>query len=81
MDTKTEIKKQIIWALIRSTFPIKTHEDLLNKLPNGADTICDFGNAKLRAGYASRMLRVEDFPSYNPVAAAETSLSERFSLI
>ena len=72
MDTKTEIKKQIIWALIRSNFPIQNQEDLLNAFPNGADTTCEFGDVRLRAGDAGGMLKAEDFPFENPVAVAET---------
>jgi len=62
MDVKTELKSQITGALAGAEFPIASPEALLAAFPNGADTTCEAGDVKLRAGDAGGVLFPGDFP-------------------
>lgn len=75
MDVKAEIISQISGALAGAQFPINTPEDLIAAFPNGADTTCECGDVKLRAGDAGGVLTPEDFPFKSAEAVAETIAS------
>lgn len=75
MDIKAEIKKQITGALAGAQFPIASPEALLAAFPNGADTTCECGEMKLRAGDAGGVLKEADFPFENAEAVADTIIS------
>lgn len=75
MDVKAELKKQIVGALARASFPIGSPQDLLAAFPNGADTTCQCGDIKLRAGDAGAVLTPGDFPFRSAESVADTILS------
>lgn len=75
MSPKIEIKNQIAGALANADFPIVTPEALLSAFPNGADTICQSGDVKLRAGDAGGILTADDFPFESAEVVAETIVS------
>ncbi len=75
MDVKAELRKQIVGALAGAKFPIGTPQDLLAAFPNGADTTCQCGDVKLRAGDAGGVLKASDFPFRSAEAVADTILS------
>lgn len=75
MDVKAELKKQIVGALAGAKFPIGSPGDLLAAFPNGADTTCQCGEIKLRAGDAGTVLTPADFPFRSAEAVADTILS------
>ena len=62
MGVKEEIHAQIVGALARATFPIETPEKLLASFPDGAETTCQAGDVKLKAGDAGQVLKADDFP-------------------
>lgn len=62
MDVKSELKAQIKGALAGAEFPIASPEALLAAFPNGADTTCEAGGVRLRAGDAGGVLLPSDFP-------------------
>jgi hypothetical protein len=62
MDVKSELKSQIAGALAGAAFPIESPEALLAAFPQGADTTCEAGDVKLRAGDAGGVLTAADFP-------------------
>jgi len=72
MGVKEEIKNQIIGALEGANFPIETPEELINAMPNGADTICKSGNLELKAEDAGQVLTANDFPFKNAEEVADT---------
>lgn len=75
MDAKTELKKQIVGALAGARFPIGSPQDLLAAFPNGADTTCQCGEVRLRAGDAGTVLTAADFPFRSAEAVADTILA------
>jgi len=75
MSVKAELTKQIVGALSHAKFPIATPEALLAAFPNGAETTCEYGGVKLRAGDAGGVLKASDFPFVSAEAVAETILS------
>jgi len=75
MDVRAELTQQIVGALAGAKFPIATPEALLNAFPNGADTTCQCGDVKLRAGDAGGVLKPSDFPFQSAEAVADTILS------
>lgn len=62
MDVTAELKSQITGALADAEFPIASPEALLAAFPNGADTTCEAGAVRLRAGDAGGVLTADDFP-------------------
>lgn len=70
MDVKAELKSQIKGALAGASFPIASPEALLAAFPQGADTTCEAGDVKLRAGDAGSVLRPDDFPFQSADAVA-----------
>ena len=72
MTFKDEIRAQIIGALANAKFPINTPEELLNALPNGADTTCKAGDVEITAGEAGKLLKPSDFPFMSAEHAADT---------
>ena len=62
MTVREEIRSQIIGALAGAKFPINTPEELLNAMPNGADTTCKAGDVEITAGEAGKLLKSSDFP-------------------
>ncbi len=62
MGVKEEIHTQIVGALAGATFPIETPEKLLASFPDGAETTCQAGDVKLKAGDADQVLKTDDFP-------------------
>lgn len=75
MDVKAELTKQIVGALAGAKFPINSPEELLSAFPNGADTTCQSGDVKLRAGDAGTVLKASDFPFTTAQSVADTILS------
>ncbi|ACD97404.1 MTH865 family protein [Trichlorobacter lovleyi] len=78
MNVKAEIKTQIAGALAGAEFPIASPEALLNAFPNGADTTCECGDVKLRAGDAGSVLTASDFPFESAESVADTIVSRAF---
>jgi len=60
MGVKEEIHAQIVGALAGATFPIETPEKLLASFPDGAETTCQAGDVKLKAGDAGQVLTADD---------------------
>jgi len=75
MDVRSELKSQIVAALAGASFPIVNPEALLAAFPQGADTICEAGDVKLRAGDAGGALTAADFPFTSAEQVADTILS------
>jgi len=75
MDIQAEVKKQITGALAGTQFPIASPEALLAAFPNGADTTCECGDVKLRAGDAGGVLKESDFPFESAEAVADAIVS------
>jgi hypothetical protein len=75
MDVKGELKSQIVGALAGASFPIATPEALLAAFPQGADTTCEAGDVRLRAGDAGGVLTAADFPFTSAEQVADTILS------
>lgn len=75
MDVKAQLKKQIVGALAGAQFPIGSPHDLLAAFPNGADTTCEYGEVKLRAGDAGSVLTLADFPFVSAESVADVILS------
>jgi len=72
MNVKEEIRSQIIGALAGAKFPINTPEDLLNAMPNGADSTCKAGDVEITAGEAGKLLKASDFPFTSAKQVADT---------
>lgn len=62
MSIRDEIHAQIEGALKDAKFPIKTPEELLAAMPQGAETKCKAGDCELTAGDAGKVLKETDFP-------------------
>jgi hypothetical protein len=75
MDVRSELTNQIVGALAGASFPISSPEELLAAFPNGADTTCEAGDVKLRAGDAGGVLTAADFPFTSAEQVADTILS------
>ncbi len=75
MDVRSELKSQIVAALAGASFPIVSPEALLAAFPQGADTTCEVGDVKLRAGDAGGVLTAADFPLTSAEQVADTILS------
>lgn len=75
MDVRSAIKSQIIHALKNAKFPIETPEALLGAFPNGADTTCQAGDVKIKAGDAGKVLKEDDFPFKSAEDVGETIVS------
>lgn len=75
MDVRSELTSQIVGALAGASFPISSPEELLAAFPNGADTTCEAGDVKLRAGDAGGVLTAADFPFTSAEQVADTILS------
>jgi hypothetical protein len=75
MDVRAELTKQIVDALAGAGFPIESPEALLAAFPQGADTTCEAGDVKLRAGDAGGVLTAADFPFTSAEQVADTILS------
>ena len=71
MDVKAELKSQISGALAGAQFPIESPEKLLAAFPDGADTTCEAGDVRLRAGDAGGVLTAGDFPFTSAQAVAD----------
>lgn len=72
MGVKEEIHAQIVGALEGATFPIKTPQELLAALPDGANTTCKAGDVVLTAGDAGKVLQPSDFPFKSAKQVADT---------
>lgn len=72
MGVKEDIRSQIIGALEGANFPIETPEELINAMPNGADTTCKSGDVELKAGDAGQVLKADDFPFKSSEEVADT---------
>ncbi len=72
MSVRDEIKSQIKGALKDADFPIRTPEELLAAMPEGADTKCKAGDVELTAGEAGKKLSEDDFPFESAEDVAET---------
>jgi hypothetical protein len=75
MDVRAELTSQIVGALAGAEFPIESPEKLLSAFPQGADTTCEAGDVKLRAGDAGGVLTAADFPFTSAQQVADTILS------
>lgn len=75
MDVRAELTSQIVGALAGAQFPIESPEKLLAAFPQGADTTCEAGDVKLRAGDAGGVLTAADFPFTSAEQVADTILS------
>jgi len=75
MDVRAELTSQIVGALSGAEFPIESPEKLLAAFPQGADTTCEAGDVRLRAGDAGGVLTAADFPFTNAEQVADTILS------
>jgi len=72
VSVKEEIHSQIVGALAGAKFPINTPEELLNAMPQGADTCCKAGDVEVTAGEAGKLLKPEDFPFASAKQVADT---------
>jgi len=72
MSIRDDIYNQISGALANASFPISTPEKLLAAFPNGAETTCQSGDVKLKAGDAGKVLKAEDFPFKSAADVAHT---------
>lgn len=79
VDVKATLKSQIREALAGAAFPIKSPEELLAAFPQGADTTCEAGGIKLRAGDAGSVLRAEDFPFQSAAEVADAIIDRAVS--
>ncbi len=57
-----EIHAQIVGALKEAKFPVRTPEELMAALPQGAATKCKAGDVEITAGDAGKVLKASDFP-------------------
>ncbi|AET65576.1 MTH865 family protein [Methanothrix harundinacea] len=62
MSIRDEIHAQIEGALKDAKFPIKTPDELLAAMPQGAATRCKAGDCELTAADAGKVLKETDFP-------------------
>lgn len=76
MSVKEDIRSQIIGALEGANFPIKTPEELMAALPNGADTTCKSGDVELKASDAGQVLTADDFPFNSAEEVADTIVNK-----
>jgi hypothetical protein len=74
MSIRDDIFKQISGALAGASFPIDTPEKLLAAFPNGAETTCQSGDVKMKAGDAGKLLTTADFPFKSAADVANTIL-------
>ncbi len=74
MSVKEEIRKQIIGALGKASFPISSPQALLAAFPHGAATECRAGDVAMTAGEAGKLLKAEDFPFRSAEQVADTIL-------
>ncbi len=74
MSVKEEIRKQIIGALAKASFPIDTPHALLAAFPHGAETKCQAGDVAMTAGEAGKLLNPGDFPFRSAEQVADTIL-------
>ena len=72
MSVKEDIRSQIAGALDGASFPIKSPEELLAAMPQGADTKCKSGDVEVTAGEAGKLLTVADFPFSSAGQVADT---------
>jgi len=72
MNVKEEIRAQIVGALKGAKFPIKTPEELLGAMPQGAETTCQAGGVVLKAADAGKVLTAADFPFKSAEQVADT---------
>ena len=72
MGVRSDIYNQISGALAGAAFPIDTPEKLLAAFPNGAETTCQSGDVKLKAGDAGKVLKPDDFPFKSATDVANT---------
>ena len=75
MDTKEEIRRQIVGALSGAEFPIDGPEQLLGAFPEGAETRCKAGEVEMTAGEAGELLTGNDFPFGSAEEVADTILA------
>lgn len=75
MNVRETIKAQIIGALKNASFPINSPEELLAAFPQGADTTCQAGDLKIKAGEAGKLLKSDDFPFKSAEDVGETIVS------
>jgi hypothetical protein len=73
-DVKSEIRTQIVGALVNANFPINSPKELIAAFPNGADTTCQAGDVKMTAGQAGKLLYMADFPFQDAEQVADTIL-------
>jgi hypothetical protein len=71
MSVRDEIHAQIVGALKKAKFPIKTPEKLLAAFPDGANTTCKAGDIEVTAGEAGKLLKASDFPFMNAKQVAD----------
>ena len=72
MSVKSDIRNQILGALVRASFPIDTPEALLAAFPDGANTKCRSGDVEVTAGEAGQLLVPSDFPFHSAEQVADT---------
>ena len=71
MCDKDEIHEQIVETLKETAFPKKTHEDLIESFPEGADTTYTAEKVFMTAGAADKLIKETDFPFNNAEEVAD----------
>ena len=75
MDVRSELKSQLVGALAGPRSLDREPQALLAAFPQGADTTCEAGDVKLRAGDAGTVPTAADFPFTSAEQVADTILS------
>ena len=78
MSVKEDIRNQIIESLSGAKFPINSPEELLEALPNGADTTYKSGDISFKF-YTLDVFNQDDFP-FNSVTEVSDTIIHRARL-
>jgi hypothetical protein len=70
-SVKRQVHEQIVGALEKAKFPVRTPEELIAAFPEGENTTCRVGDLKVTAGEAAMLLQPSDFPFRSAKAVAD----------
>ncbi len=72
MCDRDEIHSQIVQTLENTDFPKNSHEELIEALPKGINTLYTADRIILTAGAADKFIKETDFPFNNAEEVADT---------
>ncbi len=72
MCDRDEIHLQIVQTLKNTAFPKNSHEELIESLPKGINTLYTADRIVLTAGAADKFIKETDFPFNNAEEVADT---------